>query len=425
MAPTVPAIAGWLVRPFGGVVHLWRRSIQARVVIGTLALSAILSILAGWVLLSRVSDGLLESKRQAAISQAAAGTETAQSTLDGARDRQRPRRRAGAQPACSKSCPRATPRATTTSSSSPARRARTPSPSARGERATHPAISPRRHAALRPGAHRCDDRPAPTTAYTSVYFADADRRGRTGPGRRRADQRARHRPDLLAVLRVPARRAAADPASRAQRPDHRRRPARRAARHHRLAGHPTGRDAGPAGPPDRRAAGRRSPRGAHARARRGRHRPPRQSLQPDGHQPAAPDPPARGAVPRPAPVRGRRQPRAAHAAHDGADGRRRAVRRAPLVRRSHGTVRRAAADPARPVRAAAHRPARDQPVRRGSGGARARSGRPRRGRAPGHRRHGSAGRSARVSRHAAHSRLSRCSSRPTSVGSSGSSATWS
>src|SRR3954454_7262661 len=70
--------------PASKVIRLWRRSIQARVVIGTLALSAILSILAGWILLSRVADGLLESKRQAAISQTAAGVDTAQSAIDSA-----------------------------------------------------------------------------------------------------------------------------------------------------------------------------------------------------------------------------------------------------------------------------------------------------------------------------------------------------
>jgi two-component system sensor histidine kinase MtrB len=70
--------------PARRVIRLWRRSIQARVVIGTLALSAVLSILAGWILLSRVADGLLESKRQAAISQTAAGVDTAQSAIDSA-----------------------------------------------------------------------------------------------------------------------------------------------------------------------------------------------------------------------------------------------------------------------------------------------------------------------------------------------------
>ena len=62
--------------------------------------------------------------------------------------------------------------------------------------------------------------------------------------------------------------------------------------------------------------------------RRGRPGPAGHLVQPDGHQPAAPDPPARGAQPGPAPVRLRRLPRAAHAADHGADGRRRAPRRA-------------------------------------------------------------------------------------------------
>jgi two-component system sensor histidine kinase MtrB len=72
------------ISPVSRLIRLWRRSIQARVVIGTLALSAVLSILAGWILLSRVADGLLESKRQAAISQTAAGVDTAQSAIDSA-----------------------------------------------------------------------------------------------------------------------------------------------------------------------------------------------------------------------------------------------------------------------------------------------------------------------------------------------------
>ncbi|MGI8434463.1 MAG: MtrAB system histidine kinase MtrB [Nocardioidaceae bacterium] len=76
------AALGTLVRPVRALVHLWRRSIQARVVIGTLSLSAVLAILAGLVLLHRVADGLLASKQQSALSQAAAGVDTAQSTLD-------------------------------------------------------------------------------------------------------------------------------------------------------------------------------------------------------------------------------------------------------------------------------------------------------------------------------------------------------
>jgi two-component system, OmpR family, sensor histidine kinase MtrB len=73
-----------LATPFTQVVHLWRRSIQARVVIGTLALSAALAILSGWVLMSRVTDGLLDSKKQSALSLAAAGIDAAQAKLTAA-----------------------------------------------------------------------------------------------------------------------------------------------------------------------------------------------------------------------------------------------------------------------------------------------------------------------------------------------------
>ena len=70
--------------PVLAVARLWRRSIQARVVIGTLALSAALAILAGWVLMSRVTDGLLDSKKQSALSLAAAGIDAAQAKLTAA-----------------------------------------------------------------------------------------------------------------------------------------------------------------------------------------------------------------------------------------------------------------------------------------------------------------------------------------------------
>jgi two-component system sensor histidine kinase MtrB len=63
---------------------LWRRSIQARVVISTVVLSTILTLLAGWILLRQVTDGLLESKEQASISQARSGAVAAQSKLDSA-----------------------------------------------------------------------------------------------------------------------------------------------------------------------------------------------------------------------------------------------------------------------------------------------------------------------------------------------------
>lgn len=64
--------------------RLWRRSIQARVVLGTLVLSTVLASLAGWVMMRQVQEGLVAGKQQAALNQAAAGIDTAQSRLDGA-----------------------------------------------------------------------------------------------------------------------------------------------------------------------------------------------------------------------------------------------------------------------------------------------------------------------------------------------------
>jgi two-component system sensor histidine kinase MtrB len=73
-----------LAAPGVELLRLWRRSIQARVVIGTLALSAVLAILAGWVLMNRVTEGLLDSKKQSALSLAAAGFDAAQAKLTAA-----------------------------------------------------------------------------------------------------------------------------------------------------------------------------------------------------------------------------------------------------------------------------------------------------------------------------------------------------
>ena len=82
---SVARAAVWaIVAPMRSLVRLWRRSIQARVVIGTVTLSAILTMLAGWVLLRQVADGLVDSKRQASETQAAAGVQAAQAKVDAA-----------------------------------------------------------------------------------------------------------------------------------------------------------------------------------------------------------------------------------------------------------------------------------------------------------------------------------------------------
>jgi two-component system sensor histidine kinase MtrB len=43
------------------LLHAWRRSLQARVVITTLVLSGLVAVLLGVVLLNQIRDGLLEA----------------------------------------------------------------------------------------------------------------------------------------------------------------------------------------------------------------------------------------------------------------------------------------------------------------------------------------------------------------------------
>ncbi|MBA2464647.1 MAG: HAMP domain-containing histidine kinase, partial [Nocardioidaceae bacterium] len=62
----------------------WRRSIQARVVISTLLLSAVVAAVVGWVLLDQVSDGLVDGKTRSSVAEATRGTVDAQRRLSGA-----------------------------------------------------------------------------------------------------------------------------------------------------------------------------------------------------------------------------------------------------------------------------------------------------------------------------------------------------
>ena len=61
---------------------LWRRSIQARIVTGTLLMSAVVVFLVGWVMMTQVTDGVLEGRRDAARLEAGAQLNNAQRTLD-------------------------------------------------------------------------------------------------------------------------------------------------------------------------------------------------------------------------------------------------------------------------------------------------------------------------------------------------------
>src|SRR6476659_7938678 len=68
--------------PPRALMRWWRRSTQARVVIGVLSLATVLAFVAGWVLLHQVKDGLLTSQLQSALPQAAAGFDTAHARLN-------------------------------------------------------------------------------------------------------------------------------------------------------------------------------------------------------------------------------------------------------------------------------------------------------------------------------------------------------
>ena len=74
----------WAGAPWRALRTAWRRSLQARVVLGTLALSALVVALVGWMLLGQVTNGLVEGKRAAALSEAASGFDSAQDQLDAA-----------------------------------------------------------------------------------------------------------------------------------------------------------------------------------------------------------------------------------------------------------------------------------------------------------------------------------------------------
>jgi two-component system sensor histidine kinase MtrB len=65
-------------------VTVWRRSIQARVVISTLLLSAVVVSLVGWVLLRQITDGLVQSKTDSSVAEATRATADAQSRLSAA-----------------------------------------------------------------------------------------------------------------------------------------------------------------------------------------------------------------------------------------------------------------------------------------------------------------------------------------------------
>jgi two-component system sensor histidine kinase MtrB len=70
--------------PFPGLVTVWRRSIQARVVLSTVLLSAVVVSLVGWTLMQQISDGLVRDRVDAAVAEAARSSNDVQSSLSAA-----------------------------------------------------------------------------------------------------------------------------------------------------------------------------------------------------------------------------------------------------------------------------------------------------------------------------------------------------
>ena len=59
----------------------WRRSVQARVVVTTLLLSAAVVGIVGWFLIQQTRDGLLANRVDAVVAEAEGETETARQAL--------------------------------------------------------------------------------------------------------------------------------------------------------------------------------------------------------------------------------------------------------------------------------------------------------------------------------------------------------
>ncbi|MGH3425792.1 MAG: hypothetical protein ACRDO8_13745, partial [Nocardioidaceae bacterium] len=82
MTVSLQRLGASLMRPARATLSVWRRSIQARVVISTMLLSAIVIGLVGWALLRQVADGLVDGRRAVAVAEAQAGFDNAQEQLD-------------------------------------------------------------------------------------------------------------------------------------------------------------------------------------------------------------------------------------------------------------------------------------------------------------------------------------------------------
>jgi two-component system sensor histidine kinase MtrB len=70
--------------PFHGAATFWRRSIQARVVLSTVLLSALVVSLVGWTLLRQITDGLVQDRVREAVAEAGRSSSEVQNSLSSA-----------------------------------------------------------------------------------------------------------------------------------------------------------------------------------------------------------------------------------------------------------------------------------------------------------------------------------------------------
>jgi two-component system, OmpR family, sensor histidine kinase MtrB len=75
---------GAVTAPFRGLATSWRRSLQARVVLSTVVLSALVVVLLGMTLLRQISDGLVDGRVRVALDEAARSTGEVQTELSAA-----------------------------------------------------------------------------------------------------------------------------------------------------------------------------------------------------------------------------------------------------------------------------------------------------------------------------------------------------
>ncbi|MFI9465601.1 MtrAB system histidine kinase MtrB [Streptomyces xiamenensis] len=84
--PAMRIFGRWARGPLLPVLRLWRRNIQLRVVATTLLMSVAVVLVLGIVVMGQVRNGLLEAKRQTAISQADGGFAVAEDLANNAHD---------------------------------------------------------------------------------------------------------------------------------------------------------------------------------------------------------------------------------------------------------------------------------------------------------------------------------------------------